>query len=191
MRKLFLTSLPILALAGALACGGSDNKKPKDGGFATKLTYTNPASATATDYRIVALSGNSTKTVTLELRGPSNVMARGINFGLRCDDPKAGFTTAFGDEYVMPGGHLELGTAPHIFKSVLDGKTVRTSMAQKGPTVAARHLDGPIASFRVQLTSNALKGKIDGFSGLEAVALLENGSMASPVTIKVGELKAE
>jgi hypothetical protein len=181
--NLSLTGLALGAvLAATLACPPKDDG-PSD---ATKLAYTNPASG---DYRLEVKDGAGTDTVTLALRGPSSVMARGMNFGLNLDTEKAGFVEQAGKNFAKPGAVFDLGNDPKIFKAVLDGRNMRVSMAQKGNDVPAKALGGEIATVTVQLQSGAQKGDV-ALGALEAKVLLVDGSVV-PVNVQVGKLEAQ
>jgi hypothetical protein len=185
MKKMYLSSLSIMALAAILGCSGGGG----GGGVATKLTYANPTNASSSDYRLLLKSGNSTGTITLALHGPASTMARGINYGISSDATKATFA-ASGGEFAEPGTVFDLGSDPQIFKSVLDGGAMRVTMVQKGTSVSAKSLDGEIATISLKIVFNTAKGKV-ALSGIDAVALLQNDTMSAPAAIKLGELTAE
>ena len=179
--KLLLASLTIGTI---LACGGGGG----GGGTtsASKLNYTNPTSG---DYRLEATAGAGTGTITLALKGPSTVRARGANFGFTADSAKAKFVKQDGNDYARNGAVFDLGNAPRIFKAVLDGSSVKVSMGQKGSSVAAKSLDGTIATVQLQIQSNAQAGSVS-LSALPATVLLENGTEQT-VQVSVGTLEAQ
>jgi hypothetical protein len=185
MKNALNLSLTALAIAASLACPGSDDGP----GGATKLTYTDPAQG---DYKLVTV-GDAGVSVTLALRGPSSVRARGVNFGLSLDAAKAAFAPQEGGNFAMPGGALDLdsGGAPRIFRAALDpgSGNLRVSMAQKGNAVPARPLNGDIATVTVRLQAGVQKGAV-ALSPLEAKVLLENGDVV-PVQVQVGTLEAQ
>jgi hypothetical protein len=184
MKNALKPSLASLAVGAVMACSGGGDPQPSNN--ATKLTYTNPASG---DYRLEASGGAGTGTMTLALRGPSSVTARGLNFGLSPDTSKAVFVRQDGNDYARPGAVLDLGQPPRIFKAALDGGSLRVSMAQKGDAVPAKPLGGDIATVTVQLQPGAQKGPVS-LSPLDAKVLLENGSVQA-VQVSVGRLEAE
>jgi len=180
--KLLLASL---VLGTILACGGSGGGGGGTTG-ATKLGYTNP---TTGDFRLEATGGAGTGTITLALKGPSTVRARGVDFGLTADSAKTRFVNQGGSNYASNGAVFDLGNAPMIFKAVLDGSSVRVSMGQKGNTVGAKSLDGTIATVQLQIQSGAQAGAVS-LSALPATVLLEDGN-ERPVTVSVGTLEAQ
>jgi hypothetical protein len=184
--KLSLASFAFAATLGTiLACGGSDDKAPSG---ASKLVYTDPPPASA-GYRLEVSGGSGTETITLALRGPSTVMARGANFGLTLDQSKASFVKS-GSDYASPGTVFDLGqTSPKIFKAVLDGDNMRVSMAQKGYSVPAKPLNGNIATVSIQLKSGAQAGAV-ALVPLDAKVLLDDGTVET-VPLSVGTLEAQ
>jgi len=182
--KLFPASL---ALGAILACGGGNGPNTPQNSAATKLTYTNP---TQGDYRLEVTGGSGTGTITLALRGPSSERARGVNFGLGADTAKAKFVEQEGNDYAGQGTVFELGQAPKIFRAVLDGENMRVSMAQKGNSVAAKPMNGDIATVSLQLQSEIQKGPVRLTALAGAKVLLENGN-EKPVEVNVGTLTAQ
>jgi len=180
--KLLLAST---ALVAVISCGGSGGGGGGNSG-ASKLNYTNPTSG---DFRLEATSGTGTGTITLALKGPSNVRARGANFGFTADSAKAKFLNQGGNNYAANGSVFDLGNAPRIFKAVLDGSSVKVSMGQKGNAVGAKSLDGTIATVQLQIQSGAQAGAVS-LSALPATVLLENGTEQT-VTVSVGALEAQ
>jgi len=176
-------SLASLALGVALACGGGHKNSGNNN--ASRLVYTDPAQG---DYRLVVSGGSGTGTVTLALRGPSSVTARGANFGLSVDAAKAGYVRQ-GASYAGQGAVFDLGANPRIFMAVLDGGSLRVSMAQKGGTVPAKVLDGEIATVQVQLQPGAQKGAVQ-LVALPAKVLLEDWTERA-VQVSVGTLEAQ
>jgi hypothetical protein len=186
--KLSLAAMTPMAvgaiLAATLACSGGDSGPQS----AARLAYTNSAAAGQNDYRLEAVGGPG-GTVTLALRGPSSVSARGMNFALRLDESKARFVAQDGNDYAKPGAVFELGQAPRIFRAALDGATLRVSMAQKGSAVPARPLSGDIATVSIRMQSGAPKGAV-ALDHVEAKVLLVNGG-TEPVQVRVGTLEAQ
>jgi len=180
--KFLLASLTIGTI---LACGGGSGGGGGTTG-ASKLNYTNPTSG---DFRLEATGGTGTGTITLALKGPSNVRARGANFGFTADSAKARFVNQGGSNYASNGAVFDLGNAPRIFKAVLDNGSVRVSMGQKGNNVGAKSLDGTIATVQLQIQSGAQSGAVS-LSALPATVLLENGSEQT-VTVSIGMLEAQ
>ena len=179
--KLSFASFASLALGVVLACGGSHSSSNN----ASKLAYTNP---TQGDYRLEAVGGSGTDTLTLALRGPSYVRARGANFGLSIDTAKVGCVQQ-GASYAGQGTVFDLGADPKIFRAVLDSGNLRVSMAQKGNSVAAKPMSGDIATVRLQLQSGAQKGTVQ-LTPLAAKVLLENGTEQT-ILVSVGKLEAQ
>jgi len=180
--KLILASL---AIGTILACGGGSGGGGGTTG-ASRLNYTNPAGG---DFRLEAAGGSGTGTITLALKGPSNVRARGVNFGLTADSAKTRFVNQGGSNYASNGAVFDLGNAPRIFKAVLDGPGVKVSMGQKGSSVGAKSLDGTIATVQLQIQSGAQAGAVS-LSALPAAVLLENGTEQA-VQVSVGTLEAQ
>jgi hypothetical protein len=193
MKNASSLSITALAIAAGLACSGDKDDPAPPPAAATKLAYTNPAPGQG-EYWLEAAAGSGTNAVTLALRGPSSVTARGANFGLSLDAAKARFVQD-GSNFAKPGTVFFLGDDPQIFRAALDAqqKSLRVSMAQKGASVAARPLDGPIATVTLQLQPGTQKGPV----ALGALAedganrvLLANGSV-EPIAVKVGTLEAQ
>jgi len=180
--KFLLTSL---ALGALISCGGGGNN-PQPVNNATKLSYTNP---TQGDYRLEAAGGSGTGTLTLALKGPSTVRARGVDFGLGVDTAKVRFVRQDGNDYARNGSVFDLGNAPRIFKAVLDGGSLRVSMGQKGNSVPAKPLDGTIATVQLQIASGAQPGQVR-LTPLGATVLLENGT-EQVVQVSAGALEAQ
>jgi len=175
-------SFVTLVLGAFLACPGPGDHSNND---ASKLTYTNP---TQGEYRLEAVGGSDTGTVTLVLRGPSYVMARGANFGLDMDTAKAGYVKQ-GADYAGQGTVFDLGADPKIFSAVLDAGNLRVSMAQKGSSVSAKSLGGDIATVQVQLQPGAQRGPVQ-LKALPAKVLLDNGTEQT-IQVSVGTLEAQ
>jgi len=174
-------SFASFALGVILACGGGSSNSD-----ASRLTYTNP---TQGEYRLVEVVGGAgAGAVTLALRGPSSVAARGANFGLSIDGAKVGYVKQ-GANYAGQGTVFDLGADPKIFRAVLDAGSLRVSMAQKGNSVEAKPLNGDIATVQLQLQPGAQKGSVQ-LAALSAKVLLENGTEQT-VQVSVGKLEAQ
>jgi hypothetical protein len=183
MKSALRLSTAALAAGAIMACSGGGGPQP--GGAAAALAYADPPQG---DYRLVAAAGSGTGTVTLALRGPSSVRARGLNFGLSLDQSGARFVAQDGNDYARPGAVFDLGAVPRIFRAALDGGGLRVSMAQKGNAVPAKPLGGDVATVSVRLAPGAQKGPVP-LAALPARVLLEDGS-GMDVQVSVGTLEA-
>jgi len=109
--KRTLSLIAPLALVFLVACGGGSDPVAPAPGQATSITYTDPSSATAHDWKLVKDATESTTTrLVLKLVGPSDgTKYRGIGFTLKLDPTKvkaARFKDAGGNPlgYYTDGG---------------------------------------------------------------------------------------
>ena len=194
MRNLYSHLFAGLALTALLACGGGVNKPdptPPSPRLASSLVYTDPG---GTGYRFVRGADSTSNTLILELRGPASETGRGVTFGLQIDTSKAKFVKISpNDVEFVQNGVFELGDAPRLFKSVLDGNndnTLRASIAQKSQG-NAKPLNEVLARVAVQLQPGVAAGTIS-LSALDARVLPGDSGASIPITsIAVGNLAAQ
>jgi len=175
-----------LALAGFLACGGGGDKKPVP---ATKLEYTDP---TGTGYRFVKAASSTATKLVLELRGPATETGRGVSFSVTSDPTKAAFVKVDqGDPEYAQNAAFDLGsTEPKLFKGVLDGNSLKVSVAQKGNTITAKPLDNALVRIAMEMKQGIAQNTTISFAASDARELPASGG-SRPITIAVGAVTAK
>jgi hypothetical protein len=180
-----------LALMAMLACSSGSSPDPKPPVvYATSLSYTDP---TGTGYRLVKdVALSTTNTLVLELRGPEQGACRGVSFGLTAETAKAAFVKVNQtDTELAQNAIFELGnTEPKLFKGVMDGSTLRVSIAQKGTVASAKPLNGALARVALHLQPNVARNVNITLTANDARILPASGG-SEAITIAVGTLKAQ
>ncbi|MDR0499556.1 MAG: hypothetical protein LBH03_07510 [Holophagales bacterium] len=185
MRSFSQFSLAGFMLLGLLSCSGGSKESPK---IASSLVYTDPTDTER--YRFVKGADSTSDKLVLELRGPASYRGRGVTFGLQADSSVNFVKLRESDAEFAQNGVFELGNAPQLFKSVMDGNTLRVSLAQKG-TGNAQILSGVLARVAVQLQSGVVQGTNVSLRVLnDARVLPENGNSTS-INVEIGKLTAQ
>ena len=183
-------SLAALALALLTGCGGGSSSSSRPT-VATALTYANPV--TSADFNLVQNVAASTSTrLVLDLVAGTTQSSMGVAFFLTVDSTKATWSAAGGD-YVTPGTVLDLGSAPKLLASKVQGGNLQVGLFQKGGTATALG-SAPILSVALDLGSGVAPGTTVALApqtGKTAVSLSALGATPGTVTIAVGTITAQ
>jgi hypothetical protein len=85
---------------------------------------------------------------------------------------------------------FDLGADPKLFKAVLDGSTLRVSIAQKGQG-NAKALDGVLARFALQLQSTTIAQNTTLSLSVSDAKVLPASGGSTGTTIAAGTLTAQ
>ena len=190
------TIIPLTATTLALAfsflsCGGGGggNKPPAPVVYATRLDYTNPSNA---GYRFVKAESSTATKLVLELRGPASDTGRGVSFSVASDASKAAFAKVDqNDPEYAQNVAFDLGsTDPKLFKGLLDGASLKVSVAQKGATATAKPLGDALVRIALEMKPNIAQNTNITLTASDARTLPASGG-SLPITIAVGKLVAK
>jgi len=189
MKKTIIFFAPAtLALAGMLACGGGGDKKPVP---ATKLEYTDP---TGTGYRFVKNATSTATKLVLDLKGPASGTGRGVSFSVTSDATKVSFVKVeSSDREYAQNEAFDLGTGDYkLFKGVVDGNSLKVSVAQKGATASDKPLGGTLVRIALEMktSANMSQNTTITFTASDARELPSSGG-SQPITIAYGTLVAK
>jgi len=189
MKKTIIPLTPAtLALAGMLACGGGGDKKPVP---ATKLEYTDPA---GTGYRFVKSSASTPTKLVLELKGPASGTGRGVSFSVTSDATKVSFVKVeSSDPEYAQNEAFDLGTGEYkLFKGVVDGNSLKVSVAQKGTAASDKPLGGTLVRIALEMktSANMPQNTTIPFTASDARELPSSGG-SQPIAIAYGTLVAK
>jgi len=197
MKRIQFSSIPeitsVLTLAGLLGCSGGskpDPPKPEPPKIASTLVYSSEPTDTGR-YRFVKGADSTGNTLILELRGPASGMGRGVTFGLQTNASVKFVKLSESDsEFARNGSVFELGSAPQLFKTALDGNTLRVSLAQKGRG-NAKSLNGALARVALQLQSGITQGTSVPLSVLNDARVLPENGNSNTISIDIGRVTAQ
>jgi len=118
-------------------------------------------------------------------------MGRGVTFGLQTNASVKFVKLSESDsEFARNGSVFELGSAPQLFKTALDGNTLRVSLAQKGRG-NAKSLNGALARVALQLQSGITQGTSVPLSVLNDARVLPENGNSNTISIDIGRVTAQ